>query len=315
MRAVVSTSTIAAVAAASSIKFETSGSSSAILLNGADEQTLSLTCAGSSENLCGMEARLQAFVTNQISESEARLQAFVTSSISNITTQIEQDEPSTSSSPVSCVLDLSGEMETQGTGNFVWLDRSGNGNDCTQTGTISKLNGGGFTVSGSPGSLDGCKISGSAPLNMDQVQTFEWELNLRGYGGNNNGRFLAHGTSSRNWNFCSASDQGPMRFWESNNGVTRTADGFLPLNSWVHVVATFDQTTKDMQFYKNGVHWPMTQGNSPIVAGGPMEHPGNEKTVMYSTFHDRWNNADLRSLRMYSGKKSASEITQLLQGR
>ena len=145
---------------------------------------------------------------------------------------------------------------------------------------------------------------------MDQVQTYEWEMNLRGYGGSNNGRFLAHGTSNDNWNFCSASAAGPMRFWSSNNGVSASADGFLPLNSWVHVVATYNHATKVMKYYKNGAEWAITAGNSPI-ANGPSEHPGNGKTVMYSEFHDRWNDADLRAVRMYSSEKSASAVNDL----
>jgi hypothetical protein len=71
MRNVVGLTLAGAVASKSVLKFDTPTGS--VFLDAIDEQTLNLKCAGSVDNLCGVESRVQAFVESKISESQAKL--------------------------------------------------------------------------------------------------------------------------------------------------------------------------------------------------------------------------------------------------
>merc|ERR1719506_1001281 len=205
------------------------------------------------------------------------------------------------------MVSLVGDMKKGSNGKYVWKDRSGNGNDCLQTGNIKPLQGGGMSVRSSSKKKDGCRIPAASTNNVDTMMTWEFTLKLHSYGGNANGRWMEVATKSCTpaWNFCPASSNGDLRFWSSKHGLVKSPTKKLALGQWAHIVIVRLKSSKKLQMYKNGVR--IAEVNSP----GPFEISGRDRTIMYSACGDRWTSVDLRSVRIWDSPKDAGTITKM----
>jgi len=210
-----------------------------------------------------------------------------------------------------CVLRLPFD---EGSGSTVY-DHSGEGNDGT-------INGATWTYDSEKGwclSFDGQDdyTEISSPSNINDLTAFTWSLWVypRSKGASNYGTMMAKGTgfSQKGMQFDGDSGFTGIKAYvltDATRAQTKTPDGSLPLNTWTHVVLTYDDSgDRKIHIYLNGTE--PTYSQQQAATGTLQSDAGSLFIGNLPNLGSYWWDGLIKEVRIYDYTATSTEASNL----
>lgn len=198
------------------------------------------------------------------------------------------------------------------------FDSSGNGIDGTTLGSPLRIDG----VAGNGISLDGVndyiECGTSELLQPSNISVSFWVQRTESWNGKEKILFWAKpsGNYIGNGWFITINDTGEQKYsilmcvdGLNHFYVKEEPDNFFPLNTWVHLVLTFDSETNDCKVYKNGEIQPVSLYGNPDSITSTQD----EKYLGYNSpgYNSSFMNGNLDDFRIYKRVLTPDEVNDM----